>query len=166
VAVGTAAWGQALADYIDHHHPKLGSRLMQLRWGGLRTIEPQPLVVGPVLATGAGLGLGTPAGRSTQQRATLGAAGPCVAVGASLAWVGLWRWDTARWRRSHVMVVVGLPDDRLDELVAGLVDQGLDVQRWDRPRRADGPNHGVSCRLRDLRRVNAAIDVELTGGPG
>ena len=165
--MGTAAWGQALADYIDHHHPKLGSRLMQLRWGGLRTIEPQPLVVGPVLATGAGLGLGARrlVGRRSNGRRWVPLV-PASAVGASLAWVGLWRWDTARWRRSHVMVVVDLPADRLDELVAGLVDQGLDVQRWDRPRRADGPNHGVSCRLRDLRRVNTAIDVELKGGPG
>jgi hypothetical protein len=61
------------------------------------------------------------------------------------------------------MVVVDLPDDRLDRLVAHLVGDGVDVERWDRPRQADGPNRGLACRLRDLRRVNAAIDDEISG---
>jgi hypothetical protein len=60
------------------------------------------------------------------------------------------------------MVVVDLPDERLDALVDSLRARGLEVQRWDRARRADGANHGLTCRLRELRQVNAAID-ETTG---
>lgn len=160
--LATAA--QALADYIDHHHPKLGSRLMQLRFGGLRTVEPAPPLVASVLSAGAAFGLGTRrlAGRRADGRARvpLAAAVPTGAVGA---WLAVWRWDAVRWHRSHVMVVVDLPDERLDRLVARLAAQGLAVERWDRPRRADGSHHGISCRLRDLRRVNAAIDLEPSG---
>lgn len=162
--MGTAAWGQALADYIDHQHPKLGSRLMQLRFGGLRTVELRPALVVPVLSLGtsAGVGVRRLAGRRHDGRTRVPLL-PAATVGAVTAWLAVWRWDAARWRRSHVMVVVDLPDDRLDALVAGLVDDGLDVERWDRPRQADGPLRGLACRLRDLRRVNAAID-ELTTG--
>jgi hypothetical protein len=162
--VGTAEWGTALVDYIDHHHPKLGSRLMQLRFGGLRTLELQPSLVGPVLSAGAGAGLGLRqvVGRRGDGRSRVPAL-PAASIGAVLAWIAVWRWDAARWRRSHVMVVVDLPDDRLDRLVAHLVGDGVDVERWDRPRQADGPNRGLACRLRDLRRVNAAIDDEISG---
>ena len=159
-----ATLAQDLADHIDHHHPKLGSALMKLRFGGLRTVEPSPAVVGAVLSVGAGGGLGV--------RRWLGARVPAIAAvprsmvgaaGAAVAWLGLWRWDAGRWRRSHVMIVVDLPDERLGALVSRLGDLGLDVQRWDRLPRADGPRHGVACRLRDLRRVNAEIDLEMTG---
>ena len=162
--MGTAEWGTALADYIDHHHPKLGSRLMQLRFGGLRTVELQPVLVGPVLSAGVGAGLGVRrvVGRRGDGRSWVPMV-PAASLGAALAWIAVWRWDAARWRRSHVMVVVDLPEERLDRLVARLAEDGLDVERWDRPRQADGPNRGLSCRLRDLRRVNAAIDDEVSG---
>lgn len=161
--VGTAAPVQALVDYIDHHHPKFGSRLMKLRWGGLRTVEPQP-VVAPAVTVGVGTAVAVRrlVGRRADGRARVPLL-PASLLATVLVWLGVWRWDAARWRRSHVMVVVELPDERLDQLVQRLVDDGLDVQRWDRPRRADGPVHGLSCRLRDLRRVNAAVDDEITG---
>jgi hypothetical protein len=161
--VGTADLGQALVDHIDHHHPKLGSRLMKLRWGGLRTIEPQP-VLAPAIATGIGAGLTARlvTGRRPDGRPWVPLL-PATLLATLGVWIGVWRWDAARWRRSHVMVVVELPDERLDALIARLAEVGLEVQRWDRPRRADGPVHGLSCRLRDLRRVNAAVDDEITG---
>lgn len=163
VAVDLSARAQDLADYIDHHHPKLGSRLMQLRFGGLRTIEPTPGVVAATVASGAGVGLALRrlAGRRHDGRVRLPLV-PIGATGAAVSWLALWRWDSARWHRTRVMVVVDLPDDRLDELVDSLRTRGLDVQRWDRARRADGPNHGLACRLRELRQVNAALD-EMTG---
>ncbi len=162
--MGIAAQGQALADYIDHHHPKLGSRLMQLRFGGLRTVELRAALAVPVLCVGAGAGVGARqlAGHREDGRARVPLL-PAGWVGAVLAWLALWRWDAARWRRSHVMVVVDLPEARLDALVARLADDGLDVERWDRARQADGPVRGLACRLRDLRRVNAALDDEITG---
>ncbi len=136
---------------------------MQLRFGGLRTIEPTPAVVGVTLASGAGLGLAVRrlVGRGTDGRERLPLL-PTGATAAAVSWLALWRWDAERWHRSRVMVVVDLPDDRLDALVDSLRARGLDVQRWDRPRRADGANHGLTCRLRELRQVNAAID-ETTG---
>lgn len=155
---------QNLADHIDHHHPKLGSALMKLRFGGLRTVEPSPAVVGVVLGFGAGTGLGARQWLGARTRAVAGVPRSLAAVtGAAVAWLGLWRWDADRWRRSHVMIVVDLPDERLEALVGRLGEAGLDVQRWDRLPRADGPRHGVACRLRDLRRVNAEIDLEMSG---
>jgi hypothetical protein len=161
--VGLSELGQDLADYIDHHHPKLGSRLMQLRFGGLRTIEPTPGVIAATVASGAGLGLAVRRmlGRHPGGGGRLPLL-PTGATGAVLSWLALWRWDATRWHRTRVMVVVDLPDERLDAMVVELRDRGLDVQRWDRARRADGPQHGLTCRLRELRQVNAAID-EMTG---
>lgn len=164
MAVVLAERAQVLADYIDHHHPKLGSRLMALRFGGLRTTEPTAGLVAAVLGAGTSFGVGA---RQVVRRTTGGRLRPPLlptgALGAATAWLALWRWDSVRWRRSHVMVVVDLPEERLDGLVEDLVAQGLEVQRWDRPRRADGPNRGLTCRLRDLRQVNAAIDDASTG---
>lgn len=151
--------GQAVADYIDEHHPRLGSRLMQLRWGGLRTLEPEPWVLAGVLASGVacGVALRCASGRRGDGRARLPALRAALVATAGM-WLGLWRWDAARWRRSHVMVVVDTTSEGLDTLVASLRAEGLDVERWDRTAAADGPRRGVSCRLRDLRRVNSLID--------
>jgi hypothetical protein len=154
---------QALVEHVDTRHPRLLSRTMKLRWGGLRTLEPNR----PLLASVAGMSAAVTAvvtrvgGRRPdgRRRVRWPALLPVSSMGL---WMALWRWDAARWRRSHVMVVVDLPSGQLDDLVAELRDVGVAVQRWDRPRRADGPRHGVSCRLRDLRRVNAAIDT-MTG---
>ncbi len=150
---------QGLVSYIDSHHPRLGSKLMKLRWGGLRTIEPDRLLGLSVVtvALGTATTVRHLAGRRPDRRPRVGYA-PVLPVATALTWIGVWRWDAARWRRTHVMVVVDLTSDRLDDLVDELVAQGLDVQRWDGPRRADGARHGISCRLRELRRVNAAID--------
>ena len=157
---------QDLADYIDHHHPRLGSRLMSLRFGGLRSTEPRRGLVAAVLGVGAGGGLGA---ASLVRRASDGrvrAPWPLSACsGAVLSWLALWRWDSRRWHRSHVVVLVDLPDERLDELVDDLRGEGLDVRRWDGPRRADGAARGLACRLRDLRRVNAQIDLRTKGAP-
>lgn len=154
---------QALVEHVDTRHPRLLSRAMKLRWGGLRTLEPNR----PLVASVLGLAAATTAvsvrvaGRRSDGRRRVRWTGalPVSSIGL---WMALWRWDAARWRRSHVMVVVDLPSDQLDDLVSELCDAGVVVQRWDRARRADGPRHGVSCRLRDLRRVNAAIDT-MTG---
>jgi hypothetical protein len=154
---------QALVEHVDTRHPRVLSRAMKLRWGGLRTLEPNRPLVAAVLGlsavvTGVAVHLGGRRGDGRRRVRWTGA----MALSSVGLWTALWRWDAARWRRSHVMVVVDLPSDQLDDLVAELCDTGAPVQRWDRARRADGPRHGVSCRLRDLRRVNAAIDT-MTG---
>lgn len=157
---------QDLADYIDHHHPRLGSRLMSMRFGGLRSTEPRRQLVAGVLGAGATGGLGA---ATLLRRASAGRVrapwSASVLSGAALSWLALWRWDSRRWHRSHVVVLVDLPDDRLDELLGELSGQGLDVRRWDGPRRADGSARGLACRLRDLRRVNAEIDLRTKGAP-
>ncbi len=162
-AMGAKERLQALVEHVDTRHPRLLSRAMKLRFGGLRTIEPDRSLVASVFGvaaatTAVGVRLGGRRGDGRRRVRWTGAL-PLSWIGL---WLALWRWDSARWRRSHVMVVVDLPSDQLDDLVAELCEQGVVVQRWDRARRADGPRHGVSCRLRDLRRVNAAIDT-MTG---
>jgi hypothetical protein len=150
---------QRIAAYIDTHHPKLGSRLLKLRWGGLRTIEPSTglgaALVG--VGTGAGLGVRRLAGRRTcgRARVPLALAAP---GGALAAWMAVWRWDAARWRRRNVALMLDLTPDRVDELVERLHAEGLAVERWTGPRTIEGEVFGISCRARDLRRVNAAID--------
>jgi hypothetical protein len=163
--------GQAVASHIDEHHPRLGSRLMQLRWGGLRTLEPGPGVFGAVATAGlaSGVALHRVAGRRGDGRARIPAP-RAAGAGVAAAWLALWRWDAARWRRTHVRVALECTSDELERLVDTLGADGVQVQRWDRSRSAGGRRHGVSCRLRDLRRVNAAIDdlhgrAPAPGGP-
>jgi len=153
-------FAQRVASYIDKNHPKLGSRLLKLRWGGLRTIEPSTglgaALVG--VGTGAGLGVRRAAGRRAGGRARvpLALAAP---GGALAAWLAVWRWDAARWRRRHVVLMLDLTPDSVDALVERLRSDGLHVERWSGPRSIEGEVFGISCRARDLRRVNAALDM-------
>ena len=147
------------ADHVDHHHPRLGSRLLRARYGGLRVTEPNRTLAAGVLLGGLGIGAlmrrmveWISRGRLRLRMSLVGVVGPVV------AWSALWRWDAVRWRRRHVVLVLDLPGQELDRLVQDLTDRGLHVERWEGPRRAGGPATGVSCRLAELRRVNAALD--------
>lgn len=159
----TSRVAAALAERIDRDHPRLARFLVGLRWGGLRTVQPG---TGPFLAIlGAGAALGVagatrirPGGRRPVPTVL---AGP---LGAALVWAGLWRWDAVRWHARNVRVVPGLPPDAVDELVERLAAEGIRVERWERSS-AGGTVVGLSCRTRDLRRVNRAIDeLERPGG--
>ena len=151
---------QRVAAYIDRHHPRLGSFLMKMRWGGLRTFEPNPVLSAALVGagTGAGVGVRHVLGRSRagRSRIPLALAAP---VGAVAAWFAVWRWDAARWRRRHVAMVLDLTPDRVSALVERLRSDGLHVERWTAPRSVGSSAFGISCRAQDLRRVNAAIDV-------
>ncbi|CAN5607324.1 hypothetical protein BH10ACT3_BH10ACT3_14530 [soil metagenome] len=150
---------QRIAAYIDRHHPRLGARLMKLRWGGLRTIEPNPVLGAALVGAGTSAGVGVRhvlgRRRSGRSRVPLAVAAP---GGAIAAWIAVWRWDAARWRRRHVSMVLDLTPDRVSALVERLRSDGLPVERWAGPRSVGGSVVGISCRARDLRRVNAAID--------
>lgn len=164
--------GVGLADYIDAHHPRLGSTLMKLRFGGFRTVRPDRTLAAALLASGvtAGLALRRLGGRRGDERHRIGIV-PASFVGVGATWLTLWRIDDVRWRRSHVTLVLDLPSDQLDLLVAQLRAEGAQVERHDSWRRVGGGSAGLSCRLRDLRRVNAAIDAfdpfgaEVAGQP-
>ncbi len=149
---------QHVVEYIDRNHPKFGSAVMKVRFGGLRTVEPTPSVVVPVLGAGTagGLALSHAVGRRADGRAWFPAvlAAP---VGACMAWLSLWRWDSARWRGNHVTMVLDLTAQELDALVSALADTGITVQHWYGPRQAGVAANGLTCRLKDLRRVNAVI---------
>ena len=147
------------ADHVDHHHPRLGSRLLRARYGGLRVTEPSRTLTFGVLLGGVGVGALAgrlvewwSAGRLRLRLFLVGIAGPV------LAWSALWRWDAVRWRRRHVVLVLDLPTQELDRVVEELAGRGLPVERWDGPRRVGGASSGLSCRLGDLRRVNACLD--------
>jgi len=133
---------------------------MKLRWGGLRTIEPSPVLGAALVSAGTGAGVGVRhvlgRSRSGRSRVPLVLAAP---GGAVAAWVAVWRWDAARWRRRHVAMVLDLTPDRVSALVDRLRSDGLRVERWTAPRAVGGSVFGISCRAQDLRRVNAAIDV-------
>lgn len=150
---------QRVAAYIDANHPRLGSSLMKLRWGGLRTIEPNPVLGAALVGAGtsAGVGVRRLLGRRRGGRAWLPLA-IAAPGGAVAAWVAVWRWDAARWRRRNVAMMLDLTPDRVADLVERLAEDGLRVERWSAPRSIGGSAFGISCRARDLRRVNAAID--------
>ena len=158
-AVGpTSSFSDRVVEYIDHHHPRLGSFLLKLRFGGLRTIEPTTVLGAAVVSAGTGAGLGLSRalgrGRNGRLRVPLSLAAP----GGTLAlWVAVWRWDAARWRRRHVSMVLDLTPERLSDLVEKLRSEGFSVDRWVGQRSAGGARFGISCRARDLRKVNAAI---------
>ena len=143
--------------HIDRHHPRLGARLMRARYGGLRVVEPSRPLAAAVFAGGVAAGVAV---RRLVGGLTGGEVRPVspVVVGPLVAWTALWRWDSVRWRRRHVVLVLDLPPARLDELVAELAASGLAVERWDGRKNAGGASTGISCRLRDLRRVNAELD--------
>ena len=150
--------GAKVAAHIDRNHPRLGGFLMGLRWGGLRTIEPDRTVWAAIVAAGTGLGLAARAGiRRWRERGRV----PLVAsalAGTASVWLALWRIDSVRWRRSHVELVLDLPPDLLDRLIDDLRAQGLEVGRHQQRRSVPGTSFGLRCRLGDLRRVNSAID--------
>ena len=151
--------GARIAAHIDANHPRLGSRLMKLRWGGLRTVQPDRTTWAGIGALGVGVGAASRRllGRRSDGRHRVPVL-PAVLAGFLSAWAGAWRVDSARWRRSHVTLVLDLPNDVLEDLLDRLSSEGLHVERHDSPRGADGSSTGLSCRLRDLRRVNAALD--------
>lgn len=166
VAVDLKELGARLAAHIDRNHPRLGSALLGLRWGGLRTIEPDRTVWGLIVASGVGLGLAARegVGRLAGGRTRVPAV-PSAVAGALSVWLVLWRIDSLRWRRSHVTLVLELPPDALDRLIEHLRGEGVPVERHQTRRVAGRSSWGLTCRLRDLRRVNAAIDA-LEGRSG
>jgi hypothetical protein len=168
----------SLADLVaavDERAPGLIRFLAGLRWGGLRTVRPGRGAWVAVAASGTVAGLGARAAVERTVARLGGADAPprgrrrrvpaaVVAVaGQVVVWLTLWRWDTFRWRRTRVALVVDLPAPGLVRLVEDLRFSGLDVQRWERRDRAGGPVRGVVCRSRDLRTVNRAVDAALHG---
>ena len=154
------------ADHVDRHHPRFGSRLLRARYGGLRATEPNRTLTAGVLIGGLGVGAvarrliaSLSRGRLRVQLWLVGILGPV------LAWSALWRWDSMRWRRRHVVLVLDLPVPQLDRVVDELAGRGLVVQRWDGPRGVGGASTGLTCRLGDLRRVNAGLDELAAVGP-
>lgn len=148
-------WGERLAAWIDRDHPRVARFLLGLRWGGLRTVEPSPATFAAVL--GGGAVLGEVAARRWRLRSRVPVAGRGAGpLAAALAWTALWRWDARRWRDRNVRLVPGLPPDAVRALVEDLAGRGFDVEPWvtDGP---GGPQVGLRCRTRDLRRVNTAI---------
>lgn len=156
----------ALSEAIDRRAPGLVRFLAALRWGGLRTIRPDPLVWSVESATAVGAGLGVRAGVTALTRGRLRvpvvAAVATAAIGTHMA---IWRWDTLRWRRHRVALVVDLPASELIGLAEELTAAGLPVERWERGVRAGRRVHGLWCRTGDVRAVNRAIDaVALAAG--
>jgi hypothetical protein len=149
---------------VDRRAPGLIRFLAGLRWGGLRTVQPDRAGWAAVMATGTAVGL---SGRWLVGRVA-GRPRPSVPVAAALGqgavWLGVWRWDTERWRRGHVSLVVELPPDGQLRLLEDLQERGLEVERWESSDRGGGRTSGLTCRSRDLRSVNAAIDAVLRGG--
>jgi hypothetical protein len=155
-----------IAAYIDHHHPRFGSALMKMRWGGLRTIQPARTTWAAMGLFGGSLGIASRAalGRRPDGRHRIPLSASLV-LGPTGVWAAVWRFDNARWRRTHLTLVLDLPGDVLDDLIAVLAADGVVVERRYGPRSVDGRSTGISCRLRDLRRVNTALDA-LTGDSG
>ena len=153
---------------LDRRAPGFIRFLAGLRWGGLRTVRPDRVTWAAVAVSGTAVGL---AGRAAVDR-TLGAWLPrrfrpraplAVLAGQVAVFLTLWRWDTSRWRRTRVALVLDLPPEDLVDLEVALRDQGLAVERWERRDRAGGPVAGIVCRSRDLRVVNRAVDAALHG---
>lgn len=154
-----------LAALVDRRAPGLARFLSGLRWGGLRTINPDGRTWGAEAALGFGLGIGV---RETMRSVTSGRVRipvvPAAATGWAAVHAALWRWDTARWRRHRVALVVDLPLDDVIELVAELASAGLQVERWERGLRGGDRVHGVWCRAGDVRAVNRAIGRAVAEG--
>lgn len=148
-----------LTEAIDRRAPGLVRFLAALRWGGLRTIRPDPLMWSVESATAVGAGLGVRAGITalTRRRLRLPLIAS-VATAAIATHLAIWRWDTLRWRRHRVALVVDLPASELIGLAEDLTAAGLPVERWERGVRAGRRVHGLWCRTGDVRAVNRAID--------
>lgn len=148
-----------LVAYVDRRHPRFGSHVMRARFGGLRVREPGGVLVTSVLVGGAGLGVAVR--RAVAQlsggRVRPGAV-PSMVLGPAALWGALWRWDATVWRRRHVTLVLDRPAPDLDRMVDELAAKGIVVRRWDGPRAVGGAATGLTCRLRDLRAVNAHLD--------
>jgi hypothetical protein len=148
-----------LAAWVDRRAPGLARLFAALRWGGLRTFTPDARTWGAEAALGVGVGLGLREGvrTATAGRVRIGVV-PAVAAGCAAVHAALWRWDTVRWRRRRVALVVDLPLDEVVGLAATLAAQGLPVERWERGVRSGRRVHGIWCRAGDVRAVNRAID--------
>lgn len=157
----------AVGDVVERRAPGFVRFIAALRWGGLRSFRPDALTwtaeLGAAVIAGIGLhrtitGLGR--GRFRVPRWVVGV------LGAVLTHLTVWRWDTGRWRRHRVKLVVELPLDSLVSLAADLDAAGLPVQRWERGVRSGRRVRGLWCRAGDVREVNRRIDQATAGGPG
>ncbi|MCB1267976.1 MAG: hypothetical protein EKK62_17545 [Acidimicrobiia bacterium] len=145
-------------EVIDKRAPGLVRFVAGLRWGGLRTVDPDGWTWGAEAAAGVGLGLGA--------RGALRVASgdrvrvpllPAVLVGWLGSHLAVWRWDTLRWRKRRVALVVDLPVEGVVAIAEQLGADGRPVQRWEK---GSGRSrvHGLWCRAGDVRAVNRAID--------
>ncbi len=147
-----------VTEYVDRRAPGLVRVLAAMRWGGLRTVRPDNRMWFGEAGAALGLGLVT---RRAVTAATGNRVRPpgvlSVAIGWSAVHLAVWRWDTVRWRRRRVAMVVDLPVDEVIALTEQLRSIGYDVERWERVR---GPVrvHGIWCRSADLRSVNRELD--------
>lgn len=149
----------SVAEVVDRRAPGFVRFVAALRWGGLRTVRPGPVVLtaeaGAAVLLGVGFRSAVDVAGRRRIRVPLPAA---VLIGGVATHLAVWRWDTARWRRRRVALVVDLPADAMSGLVADLAGLGLDVERWERGVRAGTRVHGLWCRTGDVRAVNRRID--------
>lgn len=153
----------AVTEQVDRRAPGLVRFLAALRWGGLRTIDPDRVTWGAeaAVAVGAGIGLREALRSASRGRLRLPVV-PTVVATSVATHLALWRWDTTRWRQRRVALVVDLPVDDVIDLAASLEESGIQVERWERAARGTGRVHGLWCRSGDLRSVNGAIDAALS----
>jgi hypothetical protein len=154
-----------VAEAVERRNPRVIRALLALRWGGLRTIRPDRRTWAAVVAAGSltGLAVRGLVGRVLGRRPPAGFA---VVAGWAVAWTALWRWDTVRFRRRRVVLTLELTAEVLDELTNRLRADGVAVERWDGPTTVGGRRRGLVCAVRDVRRVNAAIDEHLGATAG
>lgn len=149
-----------VVERVDRRAPGVTRFLSALRWGGLRTVSPDPWIWGAEAAIAVGVGVVLRAGvRSASSGRARVPVVPAVATSWLAVHAALWRWDTLRWRRRRVALVVDLPLDDVVALAERLVAAGLAVERWERGVRGGSRVHGLWCRAGDVRAVNGAIDV-------
>jgi hypothetical protein len=151
-------------DSLDHRAPGLVRFLAGFRWGGLRTVRPDRRAWAAVAAGGAAAGLlaraavGVASGRDEHGRARWRPPLPAAVLGGQgLAWWSLWRWDTARWRRTRVALVLDLTAEDREAALARVRAEGFDAEPWERRDGAGTTVGGIVCRSRDLRAVNRLL---------
>lgn len=154
-----------VAEAVERRNPRVIRAVVALRWGGLRTIRPDRRTFAAVLAAGSlsGLAVSGLVGRVLGRRPRAGFA---VVAGWAAAWTALWRWDSVRFRRRRVVLTLELTAEALDELADRLRADGVAVERWDGPATVGGRRRGLVCAVRDVRRVNAAVDEHLGATAG